>query len=153
MESVNTKKETLHQLLLPKIKNLINYMQKALIDEKAPEAVQSAMMTEFMQWEENGKEFESFLDNIMGYVIYEVDEKGYKTFKGLDHEEMDKQKEEVKQNWEYVKYVIPAEKQKDIPRLEVLLNYKLKDEHRDKVRQYLTMFCHVKWTTYPDFKK
>src|SRR5688572_3980974 len=138
---VLNQKKSLHELLKPKIQNMIKFTEEALEKEGAPEAVKRGYKAEFQQLYDHEDKLEVFVAMLMQHWKSSKEEgKCY-----LDIRELDAYQEEAKKvassslaEW------MPGITAQELENARECLNYDMWPEHKDHLRRYFTCFCSVK---------
>lgn len=134
------KKETLHEILKPKIQNLIKYTAEALEKEGAPDAVKVGYAAEFGILLADANRFELFVELLMQHWKTGSGGIGY-----LDHQELDAFQEETKKAAESsLAEWMPGMSKDDLEHARQCLRYQLNPEHKTMIRRYFSCFCAVK---------
>jgi hypothetical protein len=142
-------KQTFHELMKPKLQNLLNHLRKCLAEENCPAAVEQAYLSQFTVLTENAEAFENFVEQTMLLFWKKNPEpprigmtECYKEYY-LDFEEMDKSKAQTTATLEAAKMMRQVTEEQ-YHAVRAMMSYEMKPENKALFRRYLSMFCQVR---------
>ncbi len=154
MES-KSEKVSFHELMKPKLENLLTYLRKVMAEENAPEDVSKTYIAEFQSYISEPAKFEDFVEKLITHfwklkpewLHAKIPSQTNASYYHLDFEALEKQKEDILAAIEVARKAPKAAggiTDEQARQAIILLTYEMTPEHKTHFRRYMTMFCEVR---------